>query len=57
MACLTDRFFLFPGLSVVYRHVLSGLNRVNKILSLILIRHFFSTANAADDASDQIDIF
>ena len=30
---------------------------MNKILSLILIRHFFSTANTADAASDQIDIF
>ena len=36
---------------------LSGLKRVNRILSLILVRHFFQTATAADAAKNQLDIF
>ena len=37
--------------------MISGLERVNRILSLILVRHFFSTSNAADAAFHQLDVY
>ena len=37
--------------------MISGLERVNRILSLILVRHFFSTENAADAAFHQLDVY
>ena len=35
-------------------NLVAGLNRVNKWLSLILVRHFFQTASAGDAAANQI---
>ena len=38
-------------------NLVAGLNRVNKCLSLILVRHFFQTSSAGDAAANQIDVY